>query len=375
MSKDIVENLVWHGRYFENDGIKWLGYSASGFSFLLKGTKNGTKATATFVSDSSKWPEDSRAVLGVFINEVTELSQENLFRLSSLSEEPAFEITLKDDVNEVVLFDSAQEKTVCIHVLKLTEQAYALSGLKELKVDGEVLSRGEKNQAEPLRLEFLGDSITCGYGIEGVWEKDEFTTQHERADKAYAFLTAKDLDKLRPVDFQLCSWSGTGVASHYIDVQVTDLPDVDWLLPAFWPYTNKDLSLRLGLEPQVWDETLFSPDIVVLNIGTNDISWVQSKPDRELIFTGQYRQLLEAVHRRSPKAKIICTIGAMGDALNTQVQNAVDQFHKNFPSVVIKTHFFPVQKEEDGIATHWHPSALTHQKMAQSLTKVINELI
>ena len=102
---------------------------------------------------------------------------------------------------------------------------------------------------EGLKLEFIGDSITCGYGIEGIWEIDTFTTQQERPDKAYAFRTAKALG----AQVQLCSWSGIGITSGYVDPETVNLPDTNWLMQSVWPYTDKSLSLRLGIEPEVWD--------------------------------------------------------------------------------------------------------------------------
>ena len=86
-------------------------------------------------------------------------------------------------------------------------------------------------------------------------------------------------------------------------------------MPANWPYTDKSLSLRLGLEPEIWDGSKYIPDIVVIHLGTNDISWVRGIEERRLNFVAQYRQLIEAVHRRSPNAKILCMLGVMGQEM------------------------------------------------------------
>ena len=65
-----------------------------------------------------------------------------------------------------------------------------------------------------------------------------------------------------------------------------------------WPYTDRFLATRLGLEPEIWDESKFSPDIVILHLGTNDASWVRGLEDRRLSFVNIYKQMLEAIHRR-----------------------------------------------------------------------------
>lgn len=343
------KNIIWNGRYLDYQNIRYFGYSASGFTFVMK----GKKAVAEFISDASSFESDRKAVIGVFIVEGNKPGLENI------SDEPDYKYTLEEK-NNLLLFESDEEKTVTITVMKFNEAEYAYAGLKDLMIEGEI----EKADISPLKLEFIGDSITCGYGVEGIWEKDLFTTQTERPDKAYAIQTCKILK----AQAQLCSWSGIGITSHYVDPETVNLPETSWLMPPTWPYTDKGLSLRLGIEPEVWNQERFSPDIVVINLGTNDISWVRNVEERRLNFVAQYRQLLESVHRRSPNAKICCCIGAMGDLLNYSVQEAAELFNKEFKNVKIKTVFFPVQDEKDGIGTDWHPSPVTHKKMADKLS-------
>lgn len=354
-----INSLNWYGRTLDNDGIRYFDYSSSGFSFVL----TGKKAEATFVSDPKSWDETAKAVLGIYISETDEDSWK------TFPDEPTFRCTLNQKETECVLFESEEEKTVCIRVVKLSEAAFGYAGLKAIAVEGKI-QKSVKNFKGP-KIEFIGDSITCGYGIDGVWsETTHFSTQTERADKSYAFLTSKKMDS----EFQCCSWSGIGITSNYVDPETVNLPYTAWLMPANWPYTDKSLSLRLKLEPEVWDQKRFSPDIVVIHLGTNDISWVRDVEARRLNFVAQYRQLIEAVHRRSPSAKICCILGVMGESLNKSVQEAVDLFSKDFPKVTIKTVFCHEQDEKDGIAIDWHPSAKTHKKVADRLVKALKDM-
>lgn len=349
-------DVSWYGRNLDNDGIRYFDYSSSGFCFIL----TGTKAEAVIISDSDSWEEKNKGVIGVYVTEGTDASWK------TIPAEPTYRYTLNEKENKLVLFESAEEKTVCIRVIKLSECAFGYAGLKELTVEGKISDPKLKSD---LKIEIIGDSITCGYGIEGVWEKDTFTTQQERADKAYGFLTAKNLN----AELQCCSWSGIGIISNYVDPATVNLPDTHWLMPANWPYTDKSLSLRLGLEPEIWDEKRFSPDIVIIHLGTNDASWVRNIEDRRLAYTSGLQQLIEAVHRRSPNAKICCCLGVMGQDLCDSVSEAVEQFKKDFNNVKIKAVKFPVQNPDDGIAADWHPSAKTHEKVAEQLTKELKE--
>ena len=82
------------------------------------------------------------------------------------------------------------------------------------------------------KIEFIGDSITCGYGIEGVCNVDVFNTPQENPFKNYALRTAKALD----ADYQLVSWSGIGLISDWIPPE-RDTPDETVLMPQLYPYT------------------------------------------------------------------------------------------------------------------------------------------
>ena len=376
MKKVDFNELIWSGRYLDNEGVRYFDYSASGFCFVMK----GCRAEAVILSDPDSWEEANKAVLGIFVTEGDDIC------IQAIPEEPSFRVTLRERETRITLFESDVEKTVCVRVMKFSEAAFGYAGLKTLEIEGTVVavpeliegvettvstvsSRGGNFDKlnHPLKLEFIGDSITCGYGIEGVWEKDTFTTQQERPDKAYAFLTAKALG----AELQLCSWSGIGLISNYVDPETINLPDTHWLMQSNWPYTDKWLSLRLGLEPEVWDSSRFEPDVVIINLGTNDISWVRGMEERRLEYTVQLRHLIEAVHRRSPKAKIVCCLGIMGEALNDSVKEAVELFKKDFPKVRAEFLPFTQQLESDGICADWHPSAVTHKKAAEKLIKLL----
>lgn len=364
------ENLKWYGRYIDNEGIRYFDFSCSGFEFCF----TGKKAVCNIISDSDSWGDTNKGVVGVYVQEINSPSDyKGLSFWENMPEEMTKRFILESKNNECVLYESSEEKTVVIKILKISEDAFGYAGFNGLEIDGRqnlpTAANNTKSSPTPLKIEYIGDSITCGYGIEGVWEKDTFTTKQQRADKSYAFITAKALG----AEFECCSWSGIGIISNYIDSAV-NLPDTHWLMPAMWPYTDKSLSLRLGLEPEVWDESRFSPDIVVIHLGTNDSSYVRDNEERRLAYVSGLRQLMEAVHRRSPKAKIVCCLGVMGNLLCKSVNEAVELFKADFKNVTVQAVEFAVQDEKDGIAADWHPSAKTHQKIGLQLAEELKRI-
>lgn len=371
------DELKWYGRNFDHNEVRYFNYSLSGFEFCF----TGTRAVATILSDPSNQKDTEHGILGLY---VTELASPEKYKgdsfwnnFSFLNERDEYKepqkIFLDKTVNECVLFESNIEKTVLIKVLKLSECAFGYAGLKSLEIQG-ILRKGriiEDTKNPKTKIEFIGDSITCGYGIEGLWEKDTFCTAQERPDKAYAFLTARALK----AEFQLCSWSGIGIISNYVDPATINLPDTHWLMPACWPYADKSGELRLHVEPHIWDESKFSPDIIVINLGTNDNSWVRGIEERRLAYVSGLRQFIEALHRRSPDAKICCCLGIMGQELCASVEEACKLFSMDFPSVPVKTLRFDLQKESDGIGADWHPSPVTHKKAAKQLVKILKDWV
>ncbi len=357
--KVCADELIWFGRNLNHEGIRYFDYSASGFCFVMK----GKKAVAHIVSDPENWDAGTKGVVGVFVSQGDDITWK------TFPSDCDKKITLNEKENTCLLFESDKEETVCIRVLKISEAAFGYAGFKDLEIDGQLVPVTCDKISTGLNIEVIGDSITCGYGIEGIWEKDSFTTQQQRADKSYAFLTAKGLN----ANLQCCSWSGIGIISNYVDPATAKLPDVHWLMPSLWPYTDKSLSLRLGLEPEVWDAAKFYPDIVLIHLGTNDQSWVNGHEERRLEYLSGLRQLIEAVHRRSPAAKICCCLGVMGQELCDSVSEAAGLFSKDFPDTKIKVVKFPVQDPVDGIAADWHPSGKTHQKMAEILIKELKD--
>lgn len=374
--------LTWSGRTLDHNNIRYFDYSASGFSFYMK----GKRAVATILSDANKFEPDYRGVLGVYVSKY-DAAKKNAPCEKNPADEKFFKIRLDENENEIVLFESEKAETVQIRVIRLSEAVYGYSGLKLLEVDGKIIKNQNKinqcveksdtsksaDKISKLKFEIIGDSITCGYGIEGVYEKDIFTTSQERPDMAYAYLTMKNLN----ADFHLVSRSGIGLISCYADPETYQVPNLtEPLMSQLWPYTDRFLSTRLNLEPQVWDPANFPPDVVILHLGTNDQSWVRNLEDRRQSFINLYEQMLESIHRRSPDAKIVCCLGVMGQDLCGAVEEARKNFAKTFPAVPTMFVKFPLQDEaKDGVGTDWHPSAKTHQKMAALLTEKLREFL
>jgi lysophospholipase L1-like esterase len=335
------------GRTLFRDGIRYLGYSCSAIEF----TFTGSRAEAVLWSNSSLFEENLKAWVAVFIDE---------------EETPSKRFRLEQETATYLLYEGKETNTTKIRLVKYSETAFGKVGIVKLLIDSEQPPRPTIQLTR--RLEFIGDSITCGYGNEGQWMIDSFHTGQENPWEAYAARTARALE----ADYHLVSWSGIGIVSNWTD---KELPNEEILMSVQYPFTDRSTELTLASDAtELWNHNQFVPDCIVINLGTNDNSYTKGIPERVAIFEEKYYTFIKMVRNKNPYSIILCTLGAMGqelcEAVHGQVRKVVAEGDQRLYSMS-----FDVQKAEDGIGADWHPSKLTHEKMAVKLEARIRELL
>ena len=333
------------GRTLMRNGTLWLGYSLTGAEFDFDGTSLSAEITTDWVNDEA-WKENFQPYMAVLVNG-------KLSKRFAVSEGTA----------QYELYRSEKAEKVRIRLVKLSENAFSKVGVLSFSADGKLTATKPCSER---RIEFVGDSITCGFGIEGRSVCDNFRTSTENPLINYASLTANELG----AEYQLTSWTAIGVYSNSVkDERVTE-PDDAWTMPVIYDYTDKAVDGMLGNEPEKWDFSRFAPQLIVVNLGTNDKDFTRGIPERTAAFENCYREFIAHIREKNPQAHIICALGAMGRELLPQVENAV----KSLADERITSLGFDVQREEDGIGSEWHPSAVTHRKMADKLIAEIERL-
>lgn len=334
------------GRTLFKNNIRYLNYSCSAVEF----TFTGLKAEAVLWTNSPSLSWESEAWVAVFINDEVV---------------PSKRFALKQEEATYLLYEGTTQEEVTLRLVKYSEAAHGKVGIKSILLDGEAVPK--PTQAKNRKLEFIGDSITCGFGIEGVFEKDAFRTDQENPWEAYAATTARALE----AEYHLISWSGIGIISNYTE---QDVPNDEWLMPPLYPYTDKSMDLLLGNNPEPWDFDQYQPDCIVVNLGTNDTSYTKGIAERVEAFGNRYYDFMQQVRKVNPNAVILCTLGVMGQDLCGEISRQVERMNLEGDQNIF---FLPfeVQKEEDGIATYWHPNITTNKKMAVKLEGKIREIM
>ncbi len=251
------------------------------------------------------------------------------------------------------------------HTLRLM---YVIEGY-ELKPDfrGFILDPGARLLPPPplpeRTIEFIGNSITCGYGNESIEKTDPFEYETENHYHTYAQLTCRALGAYAHV----VARSGIGVYRSY-DGPKTGTPDN--VMTTEYEHTN------LYDRSEQWDFRRFQPQVVCINLGTNDLS--TNNYDVRLL-SDAYRRFLRQVRGHNPKAKIVILCGSMlgGKELDTArrtLNDVVDEARKAGDTDVYRFDFTP-QNGDIGYGASWHPSLWQHQKMAAELTAFLRSLM
>jgi lysophospholipase L1-like esterase len=267
----------------------------------------------------------------------------------------------KPDQTRYSLAEGLSDGQHTVRLIKRTETFYGTPQFLGFELDA-----GRKLAALPpakeRRIEFVGDSITAGYGVEGESPTCIYSPETENAALTYAAQTAAQLDAA----YTIAAVSGVGVVRNY----------------------NSEGSMSSGTmltyygrtvanDPQEnWDFGEWVPDAVVINLGTNDFS-TTPHPEGELFLEG-YTNLIWKVRNLYPRAQIFAVAGPLmvGPAEDT-IRSVVTQMNQVLKDD--RVHFVLIENTLELTAADfgcdWHPNASGQAKIAAQLSPAIAEIL
>lgn len=344
--KPLEDNVKLLGRTHYIQDSLWLVLSGSGVEF----TFTGTKATITLQADSSyKSGSDSQARVAILVNGKCVVDD-----------------MLDEEEKSYKIIDETEPTECVVRVIKLSEAPVSSVAIKKIDVDGEIKPTPQKKHF----IEFIGDSITCGYGTDDEVRDHGFSTTTENVMKTYAYKTAEELN----ADYSMVCYSGHGIISGYTK---NGEKAKDPLVPKFYTklgYTHTTYRGYKAIDVD-WDFSKRQPDLIVINLGTNDESYTGFDGAKQKEFSEGYVAFLKQIRELNPNATILCTLGIIGDGLYASIQNAVAEYKDQTGDTNIDCMKFDIRQQEDGYAADWHPTEKTHTKAAKKLTTKIKELM
>ncbi len=258
-----------------------------------------------------------------------------------------------------------------LRLIKITENMRGKLLLASLETDGALLP--VKAVSKPL-IEFVGDSITCGYGNEASGRDEPFRPEEENGWMSYGPQAARKLG----MEFSCVSVSGISVSPGKNGKFSLPCPQME----ALYPYTDRLMEEKSREQFSPWDFAAHPAKIVLINLGTNDVNPVRFAASRaegdkeEVWFTKRYRAFLEQVRSlNGPDSWIVCTLGPLDYYLYDQIEKTVRQYQQDTGDQrVTAFKLTGVNLITEGFGADGHPSMKTHIRMGEELAERLKAL-
>lgn len=228
----------------------------------------------------------------------------------------------------------------------------------EIETDGEFFPLEEPK----LRMEVIGDSITSGEGGSGSCEEQSWNSFCFNAVDNYAYMVAEELGAV----YNCISQSGWGVFCSWEGDEQQAIPlyyeQVCGLLTG---ERNKELGAF-----EKWDFHKFQPDIVVVNLGTNDGSGTRDMEKIENAVKG----FLKKIRTCNPECYILWCYGMLGEGICPTLQKAVWNYKMKSGDEHVEFVKLPDTREGE-FGSRQHPGHKSHEKTAKILAEKIRRIM
>ncbi|MFD1630490.1 SGNH/GDSL hydrolase family protein [Pseudopedobacter beijingensis] len=259
-------------------------------------------------------------------------------------------IKIEKDLRSYTLIQNLPEDNHEVELFKITHMHPGYKRSYSKLYDFELLGKGEildPPAPKKRKIEFYGNSITCGLANEDDSGADRNASIYENNYLTYGAITARHFD----AQYYCIARSGIGLMASTSNLT---MPQMYNLLN---PFDTKSK----------WDFTKYTPDIVVVNLLQNDASLLVNPVTGEVV--ENYQDFIRKIRTVYPQAHIICALGNMG-AVNIPkwpqiIKDAVEGLNDN----KVYTHFFTYRGKSG------HPSVAEHEDMANSLINFIESNI
>ncbi|MDG0811103.1 SGNH/GDSL hydrolase family protein [Cohnella rhizosphaerae] len=287
------------------------------------------------------------------------------------------------------VFRAMNEDTV--KNVRIVKDTQAMSGdpscllqIRSVRCDGDFLPVTDK----PLKIEFIGDSITSGEGAIGAACEQDWIPMWFSAIDNYAAMTAEALD----AEYRIVSQSGWGVVTGWDNNPKSNLPDYyEQVCGLLAGDRNRELGAMEANDFAAWQ-----PDAVVVNLGTNDGGAFNSPEWRDPQTGETHKRRLNAdgtmneddvadferavarfagkLRRCNPGAHIVWAYGMLGTPMLSAIERAVDAYRAQSGDARVTVVRLPEMTADTAGARH-HPGKQAHARAAAVLVGAIRPLL
>jgi len=361
--KECINNLQRLGRTYDGQNNEiFMNWTCSGVSFRFK----GTYLVAEMKALSGK--EIDRNIFDGSIN------SRNTWPFAAVflddKEEPEKYFEINDASKNYLIFFSEKEEIHNITIRKMTENPKGKLAINGFFTDG-IIEKIEEDHKK-LNIEFIGDSITCGFGSQSNQRDRLFYSVDENGWLSHAAVAARKLN----AEFSIIAYSGISITKG--------LGNIEWQAPNMtdlYPYTDRLIEEEYGKKDsfEEWEFNKPKPDVIVLNLGTNDATVIDFNGD---ILNGiqkfeeEYYQFIEMLREKNGEEPwIICALGSMDYYLFDNIQKVTERFSREKEDSKIKCFKYGRIRVTDGYGACGHPNSITQERMGNEIADYISKLV
>jgi hypothetical protein len=254
--------------------------------------------------------------------------------------------------------EGLENRTHEIEIFKRTEEMFGKTQFFGFVVDKGANLTAITNPRTKL-IEFIGNSITCGYGNEGV-NGGTFGPTTENHYLTYAAITSRNFNARH---LAVCK-SGIGIYRNY---NGPSTGNNDCMTNFYTRVFLNDENPKYAFKEK--------PDLVCIDLGTNDFSTTGADSAR---FISNYFRLIDTIQTKYKMPDIVCLLGPMMSGTSLI---KIREYLKYIVSVANRkgkgnVYFFEMSQQTGdlGIGIDYHPTVAQHRKSAQELTGFIKKI-
>ena len=251
---------------------------------------------------------------------------------------PVQRIHLTGKTNKLIVARNLKKGKHTITICKTTETKIGYLEFIGLRVEKLLPFKKKKR-----RIEFIGDSMTCGNGMEN--DSIQCGERHW-FDQHCAYISyGPTLARRLHADWMLTSVSGYGMSRSCCSNDKT--------IPEIYDYTD------LSQCAIIWDKKKYRPDLISICLGQND-----GKQKIET-FTSTYLKFLKKVRKENPKATILILDSPMAkESFKPYLDSMLTKVFSRFKDDNTWLYFY---KRRYGNGCVGHPDKVEHELMTEEL--------
>ena len=239
--------------------------------------------------------------------------------------------------------------------------------IRSVLTDGEI----EPVLNRMIRIEFIGDSITCGEGCGGAVDQMDWNSACFSAIDSYPFYIAQALD----AEYNVIAQSGWGVVFSYEGKKEEAIPSCYGQICGL---TGGDRARRMGAK-QPWDFTSWQPDIIIINLGTNDAQAIEDagfnarQTRMRKDFAAGIVSFLKELRAMNPNAQIIWAYGMLGDQMADEIRDSMNLYYQETGDDKVMFFLLEDTPTED-FGSREHPGPQAHRRAAEDICDLLEEM-